>query len=304
MKVFIAGATGAIGKPLVQGLVSARHTVFGMTRSKENAGALASLGAEAVLVDVFDSPAVHSALGRIKPDVVIDQLTSLPKTYTAESMRNNGDLNRRTHQEGGANVLAAAQSAGVKRFMIQSTAFFYAPGSGLADEDSPFAFDGPPAIASSTEDFAELEKRTQSSSIPEVIILRYGFFYGLGTWYDKDGSIAVQVKNMAFPVIGDGQGVSSFIHIQDAAEATCAALEKGRPGIYNIVDDDPSQQRSWLPAYANWLGAPPPPYLALEDVNEPNFVYYATRLRGASNSKAKKEFQWKPRKLEWLMSAS
>jgi 2-alkyl-3-oxoalkanoate reductase len=300
MRILIAGGTGAIGRPLVQCLISAHHDVFGTTRSKENAGFLASQGAEPVVVDVFDAPAVHSAFGRIRPDAVIDQLTSLPKTYSVESLRNNGDINARTHQEGGSNVLSAAQSAGVKRFLIQSAAFFYAPGSGLADEDTAFAFDGPPAVASSTTDFAQLEQRTLSASIPEIIILRYGFFYGPGTWYDREGSIADQVRRQEFPVLGEGEGVSSFIHIQDAADATSSAVEKANPGIYNIVDDDPSAQRTWLPAYANWLGAPPPPFLALSDVSEPNFVYYATRLRGASNAKAKRELQWKPRKLEWL----
>jgi nucleoside-diphosphate-sugar epimerase len=299
MRILIAGGTGAIGRPLVQCLISAHHEVFGTTRSKENAGFLAGQGAEPVLLDVFNAAAVHSAISRIRPDVVIDQLTSLPKTYSAESLRNNGDINTRTHQEGGSNVLSAAQSVGVKRFMIQSAAFFYSPGSGLADESTALAFDGPPAVASSTRDFAQLEQRTVSASIPEIVILRYGFFYGPGTWYDREGSIADQVRRQEFPVLGEGEGVSSFIHIQDAADATCSALERD-PGICNIVDDDPSAQRTWLPAYANWLGAPPPPFLALSDVNEPNFVYYATRLRGASNAKAKRELHWTPRKLEWL----
>jgi nucleoside-diphosphate-sugar epimerase len=301
MKVFIAGATGAIGHPLVRSLLASGYEVFGMTRSKENASALAHQGAEPVLVDVFDADSVRSSMYRIKPAVVIDQLTSLPKTYSWENMRKASSVDTRTRLEGGANLLTAAQAARVKRYLIQSAAFFYAPAPGLADEDAPFAFDGSPAIAANTRTFAETERRTISATNLESIILRYGFFYGPGTWYDREGNVADQIRKGEFPIIGNGEGVWSFVHVQDAAEATVTALRRGNAGVYNIVDDNPSKESVWLPAFANWLGAPPPPLLAAE-VADADSVYMATSLRGAANDKAKRDLQWKPRNLEWLLN--
>ena len=301
MKVFIAGATGAIGQPLVQGLLAAGHEVFGMTRSKENASTLSRQGAEPVLIDVLDAAAVRSSINSIQPEAVIDQLTSLPKDYTREALQHSAPIDKRTRLEGGENVLAAAQSTGVKRYMIQSAAFFYAPGNGLADENATFAFDGPPSIAGNTRTFDEMEKRTLATGL-ESLILRYGFFYGPRTWYGKNGSVEEQIRNGVFPILGNGEGVWSFVHVEDAADATVKALDSANPGIYNIVDDNPSKVSVWLPAYANWLGAPEPAHLDVEKVSDSNFVYYETHLRGASNAKAKRELSWQPRKLEWLGS--
>ncbi|WP_347566213.1 NAD(P)-dependent oxidoreductase [Scytonema sp. UIC 10036] len=179
MKIFIAGATGAIGRPLVTGLVAAGHEVIGMTRTSEKAHVLTKLGAKAVVVDAFDAVAVRTAMTQAQPEVVIEQLTSLPQTYTRASMTAAAELDARLRREGGANV----QAAGVRRYIIQSSAFWYAPGSGLATEETPFAFDATPAIASGTRVYADTEHRVLTATNLEGIALRYGFFYGPGTWF-------------------------------------------------------------------------------------------------------------------------
>ena len=160
--------------------------------------------------------------------------------------------------EGGANVQRAAEESGVRRYVVQSGAFVFAPGQGLADERAPFAVDAPAGVAATARMYDDVERRAQQSPKMEVLILRYGIFYGPGAWFDKDGDIADQVRSRRFPVIGQGQGVWSFVHAADAAAATVAAL-RAAPGIYNIVDDQPIGLGVWLPAFADWVGAPPPP---------------------------------------------
>lgn len=303
MKVFVAGATGAIGRPLVTQLVANGHTVIGMTRSIERSQFLSQQGAIPEILNIFDTAAVHSVLNRVKPDVVIDQLTALPQIYTRESMAAATSINDRTRREGGANLQSAAQAAGVRRYIVQSCAFWYAPGSELAVETTPFAFDGSPAIAAGTRTYTELEQRVLSAKDFEGIVLRYGFFYGPGTWYEINGDMAQQVRQQQFPIVGDGQGVWSWVHIEDAAAATVAAIKHGAPGVYNIVDDNPTPLQVWLPAYAHWLRAPSPYRVTVEALQnlEADTVYYATQLRGASNAKAKRELGFQPRSLEWLM---
>jgi nucleoside-diphosphate-sugar epimerase len=204
--------------------------------------------------------------------------------------------------EGGANVLAAAQAAGVRRYLRQSIAFWGAPGPGLADETTPLALDASPAVAADIRVVAEIEDRLLGNPKLEGIALRYGFFYGPGTWFNPDGDVARQVRQRQFPIVGDGQGVWSWLHIEDAATATVAAAEQGRPGIYLIANDEPLAVRQWLPAFAHWLGALPPPQVSAEEVLQTggaDAVYYGTRLRGASNAKAKRELKFQPRPLAW-----
>jgi len=300
LKVFIAGATGAIGKPLVKKLLAAGHEVFGMTRSNEKAESLIKQGAKPILADAFNIEEVNSFMQGIKPDVVIEQLTSLPKEYSAETMQATDAINTKVRLVGGANIHSAAQTTGVKRYIIQSSGFFYPPGNGLADESEPFVSDAPEFTLAAARTYEKIEKRVLSSNM-DGIALRYGFFYGPGTWYDKGKSIANLVKQQAMPIIGSGQGVWSFIHIEDAADATIAAIVNGKAGkAYNIVDDNPSKVNIWLPAYSNWLGAPPPIHIKEKDVGDPNFIYYGTKLRGANNIKAKEQLEWNPKPLEWL----
>jgi nucleoside-diphosphate-sugar epimerase len=307
MKIFVAGATGAIGRPLITQLLAQGHEVIALTRSLEKAQTLAEQGVELAIADVFDVDAVKAAITRTQPEVVIEQLTSLPKTYTSESMSAASALNTRIRREGGANVLAAAQAAGVRRYLRQSIAFWGIPGAGLADEETPLAFDASPAVAADVQIVTEIERHLLETPNLEGIALRYGFLYGPGTWFAPDGDVAQQVRQQQFPIVGNGEGVWSWIHIEDAAIATVAAAERGNPGIYLITDDRPLAVRQWLSAYAQWLNAPPPPQVSVEDalrISGADAVYYGTKMRGASNAKAKRELNFQPRPLEWIVDTA
>lgn len=307
MKIFVAGATGAIGRPLIAQLLAQGHEVAALTRSLEKAQTLAEQGVELAIADVFDADAVKAAINRVQPEVVIEQLTSLPKTYTSESMSAASALNTRIRREGGSNVLAAAQAAGVRRYLRQSIAFWAIPGAGLADEETPLAFDASPAVAADAHIVIEIERHLLGNPNLEGIALRYGFLYGPGTWFAPDGDVAQQVRQQQFPIVGNGEGVWSWIHIEDAAIATVAAAERGNPGIYLITDDQPLAVRQWLSAYAQWLNAPPPPQVSVEDalrISGADAVYYGTQMRGASNALAKRELNFQPRPLEWMVNTA
>jgi 2-alkyl-3-oxoalkanoate reductase len=306
MKVFVAGASGAIGRPLVSALVAARHEVVGMTSSVRGLAVIEKCGAEGVIVNAFDSGSVNAAIGRVRPHAVIEELTSLPKDYTPESMRAAAERDRKLRLEGGQNVHEAARMAGARRYLVQSTGFFYGPGPGLASETDLLAVNASPAISASVRTYLQVEKRVLGSRDIEGVALRYGFFYGPGTYQDPDtGSVTQQVREQKYPVVGSGAGVSSFVHIEDAAAATVAALESD-PGIYNIVDDDPSALSVWLPALARFLGAPPPAHITGQEAEAlgADALYYATRLRGAGNALARRKLGFSPRRLEWLSKAT
>jgi len=307
MKIFVAGGTGAIGRPLIAELLSQGHDVVALTRSPEGAQGLLERGVKPAIADVFDPDAIKAVVRRTQPEVVIEQLTALPRTYTRESLRATAAFNSRLRLEGGANVLAAARAAGVRRFLRQSIAFWAIPGPGLADEDTPLAFDASPAVAADARVVTELEHRLLGNPNIEGIVLRYGFFYGPGTWFNPDGDATQQVRQQQFPIIGNGEGVWSWLHIEDAAIATVAAAERGKPGIYLIANDQPSAVREWLPAFAQWLNAPPPPQIPVEDAlkaSGADAVYYGTQMRGASNAKAKRELTFRPRPLEWIVDTA
>jgi nucleoside-diphosphate-sugar epimerase len=306
MRVFlIGGATGAIGRPLIGFLRERGHVVFALTRSPASAPVVAALGAEAVIADVLDPTAMKAAIMQVRPEAVINELTSLPRHYTVAEMTAAADRDHQVRIEGNKNFLAVLPEAGVRRYLLQSSGFWYAPGVGLADENEPFASAASPAVAAGTRRYAELEQTASAATGIEFVALRYGFFYGPGTWFDSAGDMGEQVRRQEVPVIGEGQGVWSWVHIEDAAGATTAALEC-TPGAYNLVDDDPASQQRWLPAFAHAVGAPSPPRVseaqALSALG-PDTVYYATRLRGAANGKAKRELDFRPRRLEWLSGA-
>lgn len=302
MRVLIAGATGAVGRPLIRCLNQNSHTVYALARSPKSSRVITELGAEPVSGDALDAASVKAAITQLRPDAVINELTALPSRYTAEEMAAAAERDRKVRIEGNANLLAALRDARVRRYVLQSGGFWYAPGDGLADESVPFAFDASPAVAAGSRRYAELEATATGTPGIEFVALRYGFFYGPGTWYRRDGDMGEQAREHRLPIIGDGQGVWSWVHIEDAAAATAAALEC-RPGAYNVVDADPTPQRIWLPAFARAVGAPMPPRIAEEEALTafgPDEVYYATRLRGASNEKAKRALNFQPRPLEWL----
>ena len=174
----------------------------------------------------------------------------------------------------------------------------------MADEETPLASDASPAVAADVRVVTEIERRLLESSNIEGIVLRYGFFYGTGTWFSPDGDVARQVRQQLFPIIGNGDGVWSWLHIDDAAIATVAAAEQGNPGIYLIANDQPLAVRQWLPAFAEWLNAPPPPHVSVEDALKAggtDAVYYGTQMRGVSNAKAKRELHFQPRPLQWIV---
>ena len=301
MRVFVAGATGAIGEPLITEFLKRGHSVVGMTTSESRAKNLERQGAEPLIVNAFDAEGVEAALRGSKAEVVIDELTSLPKELGDMPKYAAGD--RKLRIEGGGNLLRAAIACGARRYLQQSSGFFLKSARGtLADESSLLDVNASPGVAASAQTYMELETRLLGSNAIEGVALRYGFFYGPKTWYDPGEAAATLVAKQQKPVVGNGDGVSSFVHIDDAAAGTVAALS-AEPGVYNLVDDDPSPQGVWLPAFAKFLGAPEPPHMSEAEVTEiagEDAVYYATKLSGASNAKAKRVLGWKPRRLVWL----
>ena len=301
MRVLLAGATGAIGRPLIRCLIQHGHSVFGFVRSAESTHMLTEMGAEAVIGDALDEASVRAAIARVRPDAVINELTALPRHYTPADMKAATERDSKVRREGNVNLLAGMRKSGVRRYVLQSSAFWYAPGTGLADETESFAFDASPGIAAGCRNYADLEAAAQESGL-EAVLLRYGFFYGPGTWFRREGDVGEQVRRREVPVIGKGEGIWNWVNIDDAAAATCAALTTD-PGVYNVVDDQPVAQSLWLPAFAKFVGAPEPPTVSEEEALRncgPDSVYYATKLRGASNQKAKGKLAFRPRPLEWL----
>jgi nucleoside-diphosphate-sugar epimerase len=307
MRVLLAGATGAIGCPLIRGLKQHGHSVFGLVRSAkspESTHMLTEMGAEALIGDALDAASVRAAIARVRPDAVINELTSLPRHYTPAEMKAAAERDTRIRREGNVNLLAGMRESGVRRYVLQASGFWYAPGPGLADESSLLAVDASPGVAAGARIYVELESTAFRVSEIDCVAMRYGFFYGPGTWYTNAGDMGEQVRRQQVPVIGAGQGVASFVHIEDAASATVTALECA-PGAYNIVDDHPSPQRVWLPAFARACGAPEPLQITEQEAlatSGADSVYYATRLRGASNEKARHELNFRPRPLEWLQA--
>ena len=300
MKIFVAGASGAIGQPLVAELIRHGHSVTGMTHSAVGAERLRKVGATVAHVSAFDAAGLEETLRHSSAEVVIDELTALPKHPSELAAALPGD--RKLRIEGGGNLFRAAQATGVRRYIQQASGFFLKPGNGLADESESLAVDASPGVALSARTYAELEARLFCALAIEGVALRYGFFYGPNTWYHPNEASADQVRKQETPIIGKGEGVWSWVHIDDAALATVAALT-APTGIYNIVDDDPSPVSVWLPAFARHVGAPPPPHITAEQalaVAGEVAVYYQTKLRGASNKKARETLSFRPRRLEWL----
>jgi 2-alkyl-3-oxoalkanoate reductase len=303
MKVFLAGATGAIGRRLVPQLVEAGHEVTAMTRSKEKLGELYDLGAEPVLCDVFDAGRLGSVVARAEPDAVINELTDLPQSLNPRKLKEYYAANNRVRREGSANLLDAARGAGVHRFLVQGAAYWYAPTGGpVKTEEAPLYLDAPSPIGSAVETIKEVEDAVLTADGIEGIVLRYGFFYGPGTWYAKDGDVGRQVSKRRYPMIGHGEGTYSFIHVDDAASATVAALESARLGVYNVVDDEPATAADWMPVYVEALGAKRPPRVpafVARLIAGDALVTWTLGLRGASNEKIKEELGWRPQYKSW-----
>jgi nucleoside-diphosphate-sugar epimerase len=303
MKVFVAGATGVIGRRLVPMLLKDGHEVVGMTRSEDRAASLRAAGVEPTVCDVFDAERLRAAVRAAAPEIVIHELTDLPSTIDPRQVSDQFVGNDRVRTEGTANLVSAAVAAGARRIVAQSIAFVYAPvGGPVKTEEDPLFLDAQPPWSRSVRAVSELERMVTATDGIEGVALRYGFFYGPGSSYASDGSLAREVRRRRLPIVGGGRGVFSFIHVDDAAAATVAATERGAPGVYNIVDDDPAPQREWVPRYAEVLGAKRPfrvPKWLARLVAGRYVVMLATELRGASNERAKREIGWSPRYPSW-----
>ena len=302
MKVFVAGASGAIGRPLVRQLLAAGHEVTGTTRREERAAEIRAAGAKAAVVDALDGPALAEAVNQASPEVVVNQLTSLPERYDPRKASFYEATNR-VRSEGGHNLLEAARAAGARRLLTQSIAFLYAPeGDWVKDEDARPFDDAPGHFGPAVEAMLGHEREVLEAPGLEGLVLRYGQLYGPGTYYAPNGHLGREVSRRRFPVVGPGTGTFSFLHVEDAAGATAAALERGAPGIYNVVDDEPAPLHEWLPAYAEALGAKPPrrvPVWLAKLLAGSSTAAMATQLRGASNAKAKRDLDWQPRYPSW-----
>jgi nucleoside-diphosphate-sugar epimerase len=304
MKVLVAGATGALGKQLVPRLVANGHEVVGMTRSESKSEAVRELGATPVVADALDPEQVARAVGEAEPEVIVHQLTALAGDPDLRHFDRYFALTNRLRTEGTDHLLAAGRAVGVHRFVIQSYAGwpFARTGGPVKTEDDPLDPTPAEGMRQSLDAIRYLEEAVTGADWTEGVVLRYGGFYGPGTSFRSGGEFVEQIRKRKFPVVGDGEGVWSFIHIEDAAEATVAAVERGRRGIYNVVDDDPAPVREWLPAAAAAVGAKPPwhvPRLVGRLLAGETATVMMTEVRGASNAKAKRELGWQPRHPSW-----
>ncbi len=296
MRVFVAGASGAIGRRLVPQLVAAGHEVIGTYVSPGHDQRVRALGAEPVALDVLDAQAVRQAVAEAHPDAVIHEATALANMKWSRSLDRSFARTNRIRTEGTDALLAAAREAGVRRFVAQSFASYrYArEGSWVKTEDDPLD-PAPPAVARETN--AAMAHLDEAVTAHGGIALRYGGFYGP----DEDG-FASMVRKRQYPIVGDGAGVTSWIHLDDAAAATVLALDHDGPAIYHIVDDEPAPMRDWLPVFAEALGAKRPwraPRLLAELIAGSAMTAMATQSRGADNAKAKKELGWTLRYPSW-----
>jgi nucleoside-diphosphate-sugar epimerase len=303
MKVFVAGATGAVGRPLLAQLREAGHEVVGMTHSPQRAETIRALGAEPVIADALDTEALRAAVIEARPEVVINQLTRLPDRLDYRKPEETFGATTELRGKAGPALAGAAAEAGARRLIAQSVCFYYAStGRQTHTEDDPL-MQLPPETPGARGVIAleALERATLETPGLEGVVLRYGYFYGDRTQYARDGTWGDDVRRRRLPVIGGGTGIFSFIQIEDAASAAVAALDRGS-GIYNVCDDEPARMSEWLPAFAEALGAKRPwrvPVWLAGWFGGRQAAVMATRLEGASNEKAKRELDWQPRYPSW-----
>jgi nucleoside-diphosphate-sugar epimerase len=282
MRVFVAGATGAIG----------------MTRSEENARGIRDAGAQPVVADALDADALSAVVRAAEPDVVVHQLTAIPPATDGRGFAEQFEATNRLRRDGTRNVVAAAREAGARRVVAQGVAQAYAPvGGWVKTEDDPLYADAEPPFRDVFGALIDLEATVLEATGLEGVVLRYGNFYGPGTAYASDGWNADLVRRRRFPIAGGGAAHWSFVHVDDAAGATVRAVERGESGVYNVVDDEPARLADWLPVYARALRAPPPP-----EAPAPRGAYGKFGMmfaRGASNARAKQVLGWTPRYASW-----
>ena len=303
MKIFLAGATGAIGKRLIPILVEAGHAVIGTTQHADKMMSIQSAGATPVLLNALDRSEVLAAVQKAQPEIIIHQLTAIPANLNLRHFDEGFRVTNRLRTEGTDHLLAAARAAGVRRFIAQSYAGWYArTGTWIKTEDDPLISNGISDGRQTLNATIYLEKAVLAEKQIEGFVLRYGSFYGPGTSLSSRAWFFEAIRRRRLPIVGGGTGYWSFIHIDDAAAATLAAVESAKPGLYNITDDEPSPVSMWLPFLAGVLGAEPPrrvpKWLARMVVGEYG-VAVMTELRGSSNRKAKSLLPWKPGRASW-----
>jgi 2-alkyl-3-oxoalkanoate reductase len=296
MRVLVVGASGAIGVRLVAQLAERGHEVTGTFRSPGHAGRVRAAGAEPVALDLLDAAAVRQAVGQLRPDAIIHQATALSSMKFTRNLDRGFAATNRLRTEGTDALLAAAREAEVTRFVAQSyaSARYARVGGMVKTEDDPL---DPEPLPKTRQSHAAMRHLDATVTDAGGIVLRYGAFYGAA----NDGLVE-PVRKRQFPIVGEGGGVTSFIHLDDAAEATVIALENGDPGIYHVADDEPAAVREWLPVMAEVLGAKPPrhiPRWLARLIAGDAAVMIGTESRGASNAKAKRELGWTPRHPSW-----
>jgi nucleoside-diphosphate-sugar epimerase len=304
MRIFVAGATGALGRRLVPLLVERGHQVTGMTRTAGKAAGLRAAGTEPVVADALDRDAVLAAVAAARPEVVVHELTALAEMTDFRKLDQGFALTNRLRTEGTDHLLAAARAAGARRFVAQSFAGwpFARVGGPVKTEDDSLDPDPPAQLRRTLDAIRHLESAVLGAEGVEGVVLRYGGFYGPGTSAGEGGFMLEDLRRRRFPLVGAGTGVWSFVHIDDAATATVAAVERGAPGIYQIVDDDPAPVSEWLPALAAAVGARSPrrvPAWVARLAGGAHGVVLMTEVRGASNAKARRELGWRPAWPSW-----
>jgi 2-alkyl-3-oxoalkanoate reductase len=306
MRIFVAGATGALGRQLVPQLVANGHEVVAMTRTESKQDELRGMGAKPVVADALDPDAVAQAVAQAEPEVIVHQLTALSGSFDMRKIDQFFAATNQLRTEGTDHLLAAGRAAGARRFVAQSYAGwpFARTGGPVKSETDPLDPAPPHAMREVLDAIRHVEDAVTGAEWVEGIVLRYGGFYGPGTSVSSDprAEISENIRQRKFPVVGSGAGLWSFVHITDAASATVAAIERGSPGIYNVVDDEPAPVREWVPALASALGAKPPRHLprwlGRLAAGEAAAVMM-TEIRGASNAKARRELGWRPRYPSW-----
>jgi 2-alkyl-3-oxoalkanoate reductase len=298
MRVLVAGATGAIGRPLVPALVAAGHEVIATTRSPARQAGLAAAGAQPVILDGLDALAVGEAVAKAEPEVIIHEMTAIPASISLRHFDASFAATNALRTRGTDYLLAAASAAGVRRFIAQGYAGYYARAGGPVKTEADPLDPEPPAGQRETVAAGRHTEQAVLSAPLEGIVLRYGSLYGPGA---SEPTVAL-IRRRQFPVIGAGTGIWSFLHVADAATATVAAVSRAEPGIYNVTDDEPAAVAEWLPEVAAILGAPPPrrlpAWLGRLVAGETGLAAMTT-LRGAANAKARRELGWQPAWPSW-----
>jgi nucleoside-diphosphate-sugar epimerase len=306
MKIFLAGATGALGRQLLPRLVERGHEVTGMTRSESKQQLVRDLGGQPVVADALDPESVAQAVAAAVPEAIVHQLTAIPHALDLRHFARDFAQTNRLRTEGTDHLLAAGRAVGARRFVAQSyaPAVFARAGGPVKSEDDPLDTSPPDQMRATVDAIGHLESAVTGATWAEGVVLRYGAFYGPGTNFSlgPEGTMVDAIRKRQIPLVGRGSGVWSFVHIEDAAEATVNAIEGRGRGIYNVVDDEPAAVADWLPFAAEAVEAPAPRrvprWLGRLFAGEPATVMM-TDARGASNAKAKRELAWTPRHASW-----